>query len=100
MSLFIAWPWLALAPAAVFLLLHRSSGNKRALVAALAWGAYAVYEYGMKQRWLCTGECNIRVDLLLLYPMLLGLSLVGLVGVVRARRENDGRAERRDQDAS
>jgi hypothetical protein len=32
---------------------------------------YAAYETGMQQRWLCTGECNIRVDLLLIYPILL-----------------------------
>lgn len=35
------------------------------------WGLYAAYETGMHQRWLCTGECNIRVDLLLIYPILL-----------------------------
>ena len=25
----------------------------------------------MKRRWLCSGECNIRVDLLVIYPALL-----------------------------
>jgi hypothetical protein len=88
-SLFIASPWLALVPAAAFLLLYGRSGSKRALVTALAWGAYAVYEYGMKRRWLCTGECNIRVDLLLLYPILLVMCSMAVVGVLRARRPND-----------
>jgi len=29
------------------------------------WPAYLPYEYAMKLRILCSGECNIRVDLLL-----------------------------------
>ena len=37
----------------------------------VVWVLYALYETGMHQRWLCTGECNIRVDLLLIYPILL-----------------------------
>ena len=41
------------------------------------------YEYAMKLRILCSGECNIRVDLLLLYPALLVLSLAALVAVVK-----------------
>jgi hypothetical protein len=33
----------------------------------------------MQRRWLCTGECNIRVDLLLLYPLLTLMSLVAFI---------------------
>jgi hypothetical protein len=33
----------------------------------------------MKRRWLCSGECNIRVDLLVIYPaLLLGLVVAGI----------------------
>ena len=39
--------------------------------AALLWGLYAGYEYLVAIRVLCSGDCNIRVDLLLLFPMLL-----------------------------
>ena len=42
------------------------------------------YEYAMKLRILCSGECNIRVDLLLLYPALLVLSLAAVVVFVKA----------------
>ena len=35
-------------------------------VAAVAWLLYTPYELAMHERWLCSGECNIRVDLLLL----------------------------------
>ena len=86
LGLFIAWPALALVPAAVFGLLYLRSRSRLALAASLAWLAYVPYELGMKLRILCSGECNIRVDLLLLYPLLVMLSVVGLVVVARARR--------------
>ena len=35
----------------------------------------------MQIRVLCGGECNIRVDLLLIYPVLLVLTLASLVRV-------------------
>jgi hypothetical protein len=43
----------------------------------------------MHQRWLCTGDCNIRLDLLLLYPVLLVTSIVAvIVGGLAARGES------------
>lgn len=33
----------------------------------------------MKFRILCSGECNIRIDLLLLYPALIIISAVGFI---------------------
>lgn len=39
----------------------------------------------MKLRLLCSGECNIRVDLLLLYPVLAFLSVAAVVAAMRAR---------------
>ena len=38
----------------------------------------------MKWRVLCSGECNIRVDLLVLYPALAVLALRGLISALRA----------------
>jgi hypothetical protein len=62
-----------------------------AVVLAGLWLLYAGYEYLMFTRVLCTGECNIRVDLLLIYPVLLvatsfALGLVLWQGVRRRRR--------------
>jgi ABC-type transport system involved in cytochrome c biogenesis permease subunit len=54
-------------------------------VAAVAWLAYSAYETGMRLRWLCSGECNIRLDLLAIYPLLLVLSLVALIALMRRR---------------
>jgi hypothetical protein len=56
------------------------------LVAAMAWFAYVPYELAMKWRILCSGECNIRVDLLLLYPPLAFLLLAGVFAYVRMSR--------------
>ena len=40
-------------------------------VAAGLWLLYGIYESLVYARILCSGECNIRVDLLLIYPILL-----------------------------
>jgi hypothetical protein len=79
MAVFIQWPILTAIPCVVFLVLFALSRKALVLVAAVAWLAYLPYEYAMKLRILCTGECNIRVDLLLLYPALAALSGAALV---------------------
>lgn len=43
----------------------------------------------MHRRWLCGGECNIRVDLLLLYPVLIVASAAALIVAVRGTRRAD-----------
>ena len=45
------------------------------------WIGYGIYEYLMQIRVLCSGECNIRVDHLLINPVLLALTLASLVRV-------------------
>ena len=51
------------------------------------WFIYAGYECLMYFRVFCTGECNIRVDLLLIYPVLLGVTL-WYIGAALSRRSN------------
>lgn len=84
MAVLIVTPWLAAIPGAVFLALYAAAKRRIVLAAAIAWFAYLPYEYAMKLRILCSGECNIRVDLLLLYPALLVLSLAAVVAAVKA----------------
>lgn len=86
LGIFIQWPWLALVPTAAFGVLYAYSRAISTLAAALAWLAYFSYELAMKLRWLCSGECNIRVDLLVLYPLLLLVSLITLWRGLRGRR--------------
>ena len=88
-TVFISQPLLALVPAALFAALYRASSRRLVGAAAVVWLCYACYEYAMHRRWLCSGECNIRIDLLLLYPLLWLVSLVaagaGIIGI-RGRR--------------
>ncbi|MGR9073570.1 MAG: hypothetical protein ACU833_10950 [Gammaproteobacteria bacterium] len=83
---FILFPAAAAGPAAFFLWLYFKSKRIAVLLAGLAWLAYLPYEYAMNLRILCTGECNIRIDLLIIYPALLAFSLAGLIGYFRFRR--------------
>lgn len=85
--LLIAWPALAGVPALLFGGLFAAFRRKIALAAALAWLLYLPYEYSMKLRLLCSGECNIRVDLLLIYPALVAASAAGCVALAKAWRE-------------
>jgi len=82
MSVLISQPWLALVPAALFALGGVATRNRTVLVVAALWFFYGLYEFAMKLRILCSGECNIRIDLLLLYPLLLVATVAGLVAVV------------------
>jgi ABC-type transport system involved in cytochrome c biogenesis permease subunit len=80
-------PLLALIPAALFLAAARIRRSRISGVAGTAWIVYTLYELGMRARWLCSGECNIRVDLLAIYPALAVLSLVAVVALFKVRHE-------------
>jgi hypothetical protein len=84
--LFIRWPLAALVPAAAFGWGYYVSRKRWPLIAAIVWALYAIYESLMKARILCSGECNIRVDLLLLYPILAVLTVGAIVQLLRKRR--------------
>ena len=88
MGILIEYPFLAFIIACIFAAVWRVGRNKLAAVAALAWACYTVYEYLMHLRILCTGECNIRVDLLLFYPILLVLSIAAIVQSIRNNKRS------------
>ena len=83
MDIFIRAPWLAFAVGAIFFALSWSTWSKLLIAASTTWILYGVYEYSMRFRVLCSGECNIRVDLLLIYPILLMLSIIAIVTLVK-----------------
>ena len=87
-AIFVAQPALALIPAIVFLILARLRRSQFALVTGFVWIAYALYEAGMYARILCSGECNIRIDLLLIYPILALLTVAAIVMVFSRRGSN------------
>ncbi|MBK8006100.1 MAG: hypothetical protein IPK12_19870 [Gemmatimonadetes bacterium] len=78
MGILILAPWLALVPAVLLAVIGKVRGRRLALWVAAGWVGYMLYELGMKYRLLCGGECNIRVDLLVIYPLLLGMTAVAL----------------------
>ena len=87
MAIFIEYPVLAAVIGVLLLRLGRRTRHRTAFRIGIVWLLYAAYETGMQQRWLCSGECNIRIDLLVIYPILLiGLGAAG-VSLLRAPRE-------------
>ena len=79
MAIFIEYPMLAAVIGVALLGLGRRTGHRTAVGVGIVWLLYAVYETGMQRRWLCSGECNIRIDLLVIYPVLvLGVVAAGL----------------------
>ena len=87
MDIFIRAPWLAFAVGAIFFALSWSTWSKLLITVSTAWFLYGVYEYLMRIRVLCSGECNIRVDLLLIYPILLTLSIIAGITLVKRPRQ-------------
>lgn len=83
MGVLVKYPALAAIPAAAFGFAFAKVRRRVVLSAAVAWTAYLFYEYGMRLRILCSGDCNIRVDLVAAYPALIALSIAAIVGVVR-----------------
>jgi hypothetical protein len=83
MAVLIQYPFLAAVIGIVLLGLGRWARRRAAVGAGLAWVLYALYETGMQRRWLCSGECNIRIDLLVIYPALLVALGVAAVSLLR-----------------
>jgi hypothetical protein len=78
LGVMVAYPWIAFAVAGAFAALWAWRRARSAAVAALMWVVYAAYESLVMMRVLCNGDCNIRVDLLLIYPVLAVVSIVAL----------------------
>ena len=84
MASMVEYPLLATFPFLVLTGLYLWTKRRFILIVALCWAFYIPYEYGMKWRLLCSGECNIRVDLLLIYPSLAVLSVISIGIAIRA----------------
>jgi hypothetical protein len=74
---------IALAAALVLGLAWRLSGRRDLRAICGLWAAYAAYEFLMFRRVLCSGDCNIRIDLLLIYPALIASLLWCAVIAIR-----------------
>ena len=78
MGIFAGYPWLALIPIAIFFVMGAKVRSRFVTGIALLWLIYGVYELLMKLRVLCSGDCDTRMDLLVIYPILLLASVVAL----------------------
>ena len=78
LGVMVGSPWIAFAVAGAFAALWTWRRARSAAIAAALWLAYALDERLMLMRVLCSGDCNIRVDLVLFYPILLIASLIAL----------------------
>ena len=89
-AVLVQYPAAALVPAALFAVAFFIKKGPLAGLASILWTLYTGYELLMKFRVLCSGECNIRVDLLLLYPSLLLVSIAAIVEfLVRKKKSVD-----------
>ena len=79
LGLFITYPWLAFVVALATLAIYLGRRSRASLIVSASWAFYGIYEYLMYARVLCSGECNIRVDLLLLYPILAVVTTAALL---------------------
>jgi hypothetical protein len=72
-------PWIGIAIGIVFAVLGYTRDRPSAVIAALLWVAYAVFEYKMRSQ--CSGGRCIRIDLLLILPVLFIASIWALIAV-------------------
>ena len=86
MDILIRHPWIAALVALLLAWLARRSDSRPAILAAVLWLAYGTYEALMHYRVLCAQDCNIRIDLLAIYPLLLGVTLYGLIHALQRRK--------------
>lgn len=89
-NVFIIAPYLALLPSAFFYYLYFKSKKRRLiLITVILWFLYSIYESGMMLRILCTGECNIRIDLLLIYPLLILISVSAIINYIKWKKNEN-----------
>ena len=82
-AVFISAPLVALLLGGAFARLYFRGRKRIALAAALLWTTYGAYEGAIKLQFICPEGCNIRVDLLLIYPLLIVVSVLALVTFYR-----------------
>lgn len=79
MAIFVEYPFLAAVIGVLLFGLGRWTRRRMLVGVGAVWLLYSAYETGIRYRWLCSGECDIRIDLLIIYPVLLiGLAAAGL----------------------
>jgi hypothetical protein len=86
MAIFIEYPLLAAAIGLLLVALGRWMHRRLTIAAGVMWLLYSLWEFAIKQRWLCRGDCDIRADLILIYPLLFLGSVAALVSLLTKPR--------------
>ena len=87
MAVFIEHPLLAAVIGILLVALGRVLHRGLATAAGVMWIMYSLWEFAIKQRWLCRGDCDIRADLIFIYPLLILGSVAAVVGLVIKPRQ-------------
>ena len=82
MAIFIEYPLLAAVIGLLLVALGRLMHRGLTIVAGVMWLLYSPYEFAIKQRWLCRGDCDIRADLIFIYPVLFLVSVAAVVSLL------------------
>jgi hypothetical protein len=85
-AIFIEYPLLAAAIGLLLVGLGRRTHRGLGMAAGVMWLMYSLYEFAIKQRWLCRGDCDIRADLLFIWPVLLLGSVAAVVSLLTKPR--------------
>jgi len=86
-AMFIICPFAATLVGALYIRMFCKLKTTSSMLTGMLWILYSIYEYLMYTRVLCSGECNIRIDLLLIYPLLIILSLTATFLYYRKKRQ-------------
>jgi hypothetical protein len=90
MGIFIEHPLLAAVIGILLVALGRIVHRGVATAVGAMWFMYSLWEFGIEQRWLCSGDCAIRVDLLLIYPVLWLGSVAAVASLIMKPRRAQG----------
>ena len=92
-EIFIEHPLLAAAIGVLLVALGRIMHRGVATAGGVMWLVYSLYEFAIKQRWLCRGDCDIRADLLFIFPVLLIGSVAAVVSLLMAGAHGHTRSQ-------
>ena len=87
MAIFIEHPLLAGAIGLLLLGLGRWTRRGLPMTVGVMWLMYSLWELAIKRRWLCRGDCDIRADLIFIYPVLLIGSVAAVGSLLRKPRQ-------------
>ncbi len=83
LAILILHPYIALLPTIIFGLVYLKLHKKLIGITTIIWLLYFIYETLNLLRITCSGDCGIRADLLLIYPLLSILTMIAIVQSVK-----------------